>query len=101
MASLWEFEEKHPKQFALWVSKSVPQRLKPSSAQACTDVPFVGQSLPQPLRVSEGFRGRQNWPTEESNLDKSEMPGGRGVQSSTPSTVDCTLLSMQLLESST
>jgi hypothetical protein len=40
--------------FALYVTKSVPQRLKPSSAQTiygtAEAVPFVRQSLPQPLR---------------------------------------------------
>jgi hypothetical protein len=35
-------------------------------------VPFVRQSLPQPLRVSEGFWCCPIWPTEKSNLDRSE-----------------------------
>ena len=65
MTILWEFKETHSNQFALWVSKNVPQPLKPSSAQAiystAEPAPFVGQSLPQPLRVSQGFRCRQNW----------------------------------------
>jgi hypothetical protein len=33
-------------------------------------VPFV-DSLPQPLKVSQGFMCRLNWPTEKSDLDKS------------------------------
>jgi hypothetical protein len=44
--------------FAPYVSKSVPQRLKPSSAQAvygtAKPVPFVRQSSPT-SEVSEGF----------------------------------------------
>ena len=36
-------------------------------------VPFVGQSLPQPHRVSERFMGWPNWPTEKPNLDKCEF----------------------------
>jgi hypothetical protein len=56
--------------FALWVSKSVPQRLKPSSAQTiygtAEPVPFVRLSLPQPLRVSEGQ-------LKKSDLDSSEF----------------------------
>ena len=36
-------------------------------------VPFVGQSLPQSLRVSEGFMGWPNWPTEKPNLDMCEV----------------------------
>jgi hypothetical protein len=50
-------ELKHGVGFALHVLKSVPQRLKPSSKHAsygtAEAVPFVRQSLPQPLRVSE------------------------------------------------
>jgi hypothetical protein len=33
-------------------------------------VPFVRHSLPQPLRVSEGFMCCPNWPTEKSSLDR-------------------------------
>ena len=48
--------------------KSVPQRLKPSSAQTITarlkPVPFVQQSLPQPLWWCP------IWSTEKSNLDR-------------------------------
>jgi hypothetical protein len=36
-------------------------------------VPFVRQSLPQHLRVSEGFMCCPNRPTEKSNLDKSDV----------------------------
>ena len=53
---------------------AVSSHLKPSSAQAfygtAEPVPFV-ESLPQPLKVSDGFMCWPNWPTEKSDLDKS------------------------------
>jgi hypothetical protein len=56
--------------FALYVSKNVPQRLKPSSAQgiygtAAEAVPFVRHSSPLLRSVIA------SWPIELSNLDKS------------------------------
>jgi hypothetical protein len=42
-------------------AKAVKRGLFYGTAEA---VPFVGLSLPLPLRISEGFKGRPNWPTE-------------------------------------
>ena len=36
-------------------------------------VPFVGLSLPRHLRVSEGFMGCPNWPTEKPDLNSQAL----------------------------
>ena len=55
MTILWEFDEKHLSNLPNRVTKSVPQRQKPSSAQAiygtAEPVPFVGHLL-GPVKAS-------------------------------------------------
>ena len=62
--------------FPLQVLKSVPKGMKPSSKHAFTaqlkPCPSF-ESLPNLSRVSEGLMYCPNWPTEKSNLDKSEV----------------------------
>ena len=69
MTILWEFEEKHPKQFA---QQGLEKSTSAATAVKRVGVPSLDTLFLNLLGSVKASCAAKNWPFEKSNLDKSD-----------------------------